>query len=232
MATPAITTKATELNWFGGPADAWIVTYSGNKFNVFNPNSSSVNIEDIAHALAMCTRFNGHLKHYYSIAEHCWHMSYLVEPQFALAALMHDAAEAYLSDIPRPIKGLLPQIKLIEGGVINTIFDHYRISMWSDTIFKFDRALCLAEAEQAGMSTQDWFEGHDIYGHVDTVIRFWDWNTAKEKFLERFNELTGGTFLDEQQQHNNNKSVLESKGPRDNWKKIPVTNGKDVGGAF
>lgn len=85
----------------------WIQTYTGQKFNLMEPDPETVNIEDIAHALSMQCRFNGHLVPFYSIAEHCWHMSYQVSAALAVHALMHDASEAYVCDVPRPLKDIL-----------------------------------------------------------------------------------------------------------------------------
>jgi len=90
----------------------WIQTYTGRKFYPLDPNPEDVCIEDIAHALSLKCRFNGHCKQFYSVAEHSVRVSNLasqfVTPQCsartALLGLLHDAGEAYLPDICRPIK--------------------------------------------------------------------------------------------------------------------------------
>lgn len=81
-----------------------IATYSGGWIDPLDPDPADINIQDIAHALAMQTRYTGHLRHFYSIAEHSVHVARIVPRDVALAALMHDAAEAYLGDLARPIK--------------------------------------------------------------------------------------------------------------------------------
>ena len=94
---------------------AWIKTYTGAKFDPLGENIGKFNIVDIAHALAMQCRFGGHTRRFYSVAEHCVNASKLpplivVEEKWAenkwecLSSLLHDASEAYLVDIPRPIK--------------------------------------------------------------------------------------------------------------------------------
>jgi hypothetical protein len=81
----------------------WIETFTGGKFYVFDPRPEDMRIEDIAHALSMQPRFAGHSLQFYSVAQHCLRAQELV-PNFKLWALLHDAAEAYICDIPRPIK--------------------------------------------------------------------------------------------------------------------------------
>jgi hypothetical protein len=84
--------------------NVWVQTFSGLKFNPFNPDDASINIIDIAHALSMQCRFTGHCKKFYSIAEHSVYVSYLCDNKDALYGLMHDASEAYMSDISSPLK--------------------------------------------------------------------------------------------------------------------------------
>jgi len=86
------------------PDDAWIQTYSGRRFTPTNPNPDAIVIQDIAHALSMQCRFSGHVKKFYSVAQHSVLVSYICNHEDALWGLMHDATEAYLVDVPRPLK--------------------------------------------------------------------------------------------------------------------------------
>lgn len=86
----------------------WILTFSGERFYPFSPAPEEVKTKDIAHALANICRFNGHTRGFYSVAAHSVHVSRLVPPEFALEALLHDAAEAYVGDMVRPLKRGLP----------------------------------------------------------------------------------------------------------------------------
>jgi len=96
-----------------------IRTVTGKYVNVFDPKPDMFVIEDIAHALSMQTRFGGHLPYFYSVAQHSTNCYYLIENKdHAFAALMHDASEAYLLDIPRPIKQRLSNYKDIEHNVM------------------------------------------------------------------------------------------------------------------
>lgn len=98
-------------------ANDWIQTFSGKAFHPADPKPESIDLKDIAHALSLTCRFSGHLREFYSVAQHSVYVMEMVserckqenEPgasrtKFEYAALMHDASEAYLTDIPRPIK--------------------------------------------------------------------------------------------------------------------------------
>lgn len=83
---------------------SWIQTFSGRKFFPLNPYIDAIVIQDIAHSLSMQCRFTGHCKFFYSIAQHCVLVSYLCDEIDQLHGLLHDASEAYLTDIPSPLK--------------------------------------------------------------------------------------------------------------------------------
>lgn len=94
-----------------------ILTYTGLHFPLLKPEYFHFNILDIAHALSQLCRFTGHTSSFYSVAQHSVMVASLVPADQALAALMHDAAEAYLGDVSSPLKALLPDYKLIETNV-------------------------------------------------------------------------------------------------------------------
>lgn len=82
----------------------WIQTYTGRQFWPLDPREEDVDIVDIAHALSNICRYGGHVEQFYSVAQHCVFASHIVPAKFALYGLLHDASEAYLIDVPRPIK--------------------------------------------------------------------------------------------------------------------------------
>lgn len=103
-----------------------IRTYSGIYVNVFEPTIEMICIEDIAHALSSQCRFGGHLPRFYSVAQHSLYCSYSMPvPELKLCTLLHDASEAYLMDIPRPIKLRLANYKEIEDGLMKLIAEKF-----------------------------------------------------------------------------------------------------------
>jgi len=97
--------------------ETYIQTFTGKKFWPLAPRGEDVDIRDIAHALAFKCRFNGHCRYFYSVAEHSVRVSRAVEEKFALWGLMHDAGEAYLTDVGAPIK---PFFRIEDGGKVKT----------------------------------------------------------------------------------------------------------------
>jgi hypothetical protein len=84
----------------------WLATYSGAEFSLIDPQPDQVRIGDIAHSLSQLCRFVGATRSFYSVAQHCVLVSDHCPPEYAFAGLMHDAAEAYCLDMPRPLKYL------------------------------------------------------------------------------------------------------------------------------
>lgn len=108
---------------YKGPArkGGWIQCFSGHPFWPLDPRPEDIRGEDIAHALAHQCRFAGHCETFYSVAEHCIRASFIVPEEDALWALLHDAPEAYLVDLPRPIKhspGLAGSYQRIERNLM------------------------------------------------------------------------------------------------------------------
>ena len=98
-----------------------ITTYLGSPFWVHDPRPEEIEIEDIAHALSFACRFGGHSRVYYSVAQHSVLVSLECPVVHALYGLLHDAAEAYLADIPDPAKALLPDVKRVEAALWRAI---------------------------------------------------------------------------------------------------------------
>lgn len=99
----------------------WIETASGRKFWPSDPRPDEVHLRDVVVALSNMCRFGGHLSWFYSVSQHSVHVSRLVRRPLALRALFHDAAEAYVVDVPRPIKKNLVGYKELEEGVLHAI---------------------------------------------------------------------------------------------------------------
>lgn len=100
----------------------WIQTKTGKKVSLIAPDPATICLEDIAWALANQCRFNGHTRGaFYSVCEHSLRVAHLLPEELKLAGLLHDAAEAYMGDIVRPLKEMLPNIRAIEAGLLRAI---------------------------------------------------------------------------------------------------------------
>jgi uncharacterized protein len=136
-----------------------IVTASGLFFDPINPDPKKIRIEDIAHALSRQTRFTGHVRGFWSGANHSLLVSHLVAPEHALAAQMHDAYEAYLIDLPSPVK----RHELFDGYTITEQFGHFAVAdafslfyPWHQSIIDWDHAALWAESEVFMHGWADW----------------------------------------------------------------------------
>lgn len=107
-----------------------IMTHSKKMFDPVNPSAEQIDIGDIAHSLSLLCRANGHFPHFYSVAQHCLNCMHEAaargySKRIQLGCLLHDASEAYLSDVTRPVKALLPQYREVEKGLQDAIFDKW-----------------------------------------------------------------------------------------------------------
>lgn len=102
-----------------------ILTFSGHYLNVFDPDPDHICIEDIAHGLSHVPRFAGQTAKFLSVAEHSFNVCSMVPYQLMLEGLLHDASEAYLMDIPKPIKQHLPDYIQLEDNLMKAIADKF-----------------------------------------------------------------------------------------------------------
>lgn len=170
------------------PRGDWMQTFTGVAFYPADPQPEEIFIEDIAHALSLQCRYGGHCDRHYSVAEHCVHVSYMVPPEDALAGLMHDATEAYLMDIPRPVKALLPQYRDLEDKLWAVIAKRFDISpVLPTSVHEADNRILNSERD-ANMKAppQDWGVPDD---GSRVRLFFCDAQWAELWFLQRFKEL-------------------------------------------
>lgn len=115
----------------------YITTYTGVHFEPMDPQTESIRIEDIAHALPLICRGNGHVKTFWSVGQHCIccakeAAARKLPGRIVLAYLLHDASECYMSDIPRPFKRELPEYQEREDALLDMIYTKYLGSPLSD----------------------------------------------------------------------------------------------------
>lgn len=171
-----------------------IMLRSGVELDFLDPGSCNFTIEDIAHGLSMLCRYAGQCRDFYSVAEHCLNVSDAV-PEHAFAALMHDAAEAFVGDITRPLKQMLPQYKAIERSVEEAIFIRYGVPRPMPRAVK-QADLAVLAAEQAQLmpaGTDRWARAAGIRPARMRVACMRP-AEAKAAFLERFEALSGRTI--------------------------------------
>ena len=125
---------------------SWILTNSGQRFDILEPHSAMVHPQDIAHSLAMQCRFNGHCGTFYSVAQHCIVVASLVPEEHKLAALLHDATEAYIGDIVRPLKQAVPQLRQMEHHIWHAICARFDI----DPVLPS----CIHDADMVALATE------------------------------------------------------------------------------
>lgn len=168
----------------------YVSTFLGNHFYPLEPRIDHVDIEDIAHGLAYQCRFNGQTCAFYSVAQHSLVVSALVPPPLRLAALLHDAAEAYIGDMVKPLKVLLPEFARIEDKVSALIATAFALDFSDYAPIKRADLIALATEKRDLMphSTERWAYLDDIAALPEPIVPM-DPGAAKHAFLAEFARL-------------------------------------------
>jgi hypothetical protein len=174
----------------------FIETYTGLPFYPLKPDTEHISIIDIAHALSHQCRYSGHTKDFYSTAQHCCLLAEYVESTMrgstldALNILMHDSAEAYLVDIPRPVKQFMPEYRKWDHNITMAVrswvgLGDMPIPPWQDELDS--RIIRDERAQLFGDSGLDWQHKVEPLG---ITINPWTAETAERQFLIRYANYT------------------------------------------
>lgn len=167
-----------------------IMLHSGGWFDFLDPQNSPFSIEDVAHGLAHVCRYAGQCSEFYSVAEHSMLVADVVGDH-RLEALLHDAAEAFMGDITRPLKQLLPEYKRIEAEVERAILARLGLTAPIPKAVK-DADLRVLAAEQLQImpkGTADWAREQGV-DPAPVVVRFLPPEIAYREFMERYRVLS------------------------------------------
>lgn len=156
-------------------------TFTGRYVDLLNPDPETISIEDIAHGLAHMPRFCGQLHSFYSVAQHCVFCIRALDAEHkdpeAMEVLLHDASEAYLSDIPGPIKSHLPDYTKIENNLMQKIFEKFNI--------KYPLSKTVKAVDKYALE----FEWQHIMLRKDSLIDHWRPLKAKRMFLNMYDKI-------------------------------------------
>jgi len=148
-------------------------TVSNKKVDFLNPDPELIDIHDIAHSLSFQCRFTGHMKTFYSVAEHSMLVADLCPKESKLHGLLHDATEAYLGDVSHNLKKLLPFYKTIEKRWEEAISKKFDFSLRDSVLVKkFDNEALAIEKQS--------FKNRQTYSS--------DIHFVREQFLEKYYE--------------------------------------------
>lgn len=143
----------------------WCGTYTGVHFWSIDARPEDIRTEDIAHALSQICRFNGHSKYFYSVAQHSINVAKAIKDAgysniVQFYGLIHDASEAYLCDIPRPLKNYLPGYKETEKNLMDIIYQAFVVPCpsieESAIVKKYDDIILTVESKALMKGYQEW----------------------------------------------------------------------------
>ena len=166
-----------------------ITLASGRIFDFLDPHGSDFTIDDIAQGLSNICRYAGQCHDFYSVAEHSLLVSEIAAER-PYEALLHDAAEAFIGDVTRPLKQLLPEYKAIEANVEDAIATRFGLSRaYRDVIKAADLSVLAAEQAQVmAPGTNSWAEAAGIVA-APVTVRYLSPRIARREFLDRFRSL-------------------------------------------
>lgn len=186
ISEPGKSPTVTEFKQYHG-ATGWILTHSGRKLNPLRLTPEDVDIEDIAHSLSMQCRWSGHTKSFYTVGQHCYLVSLEADEQDQLWGLLHDASEAYLVDLPSPIKRQMAEYNVAEERAMSAICARFGLPPF------MPRSVHVADETLLATEYRDLMPHHPEFPKLRTPRKLrivpLSQPAAKETYLRRFDEL-------------------------------------------
>ena len=169
----------------------WFQTYTSVMFWPLDPRANEVRIEDIAHHLSLLCRFNGAVRRFYSVAQHSVLVSEAIVHEQARWGLLHDAAEAYVGDMVRPLKLSMPDYRAAEERVMRAVAERFGLTWPEPPAVKVaDNALLMTERRDLmAPPPAPWTPRATP---LAATIQAWSPIEAEARFLSRFHTLFGG----------------------------------------
>ena len=170
-------------------------TYHGKRVHPLSPSQDEIDIADVAHSLSQQCRFLGHTDALYTVAQHSVLVSEMVPPEDALWGLLHDASEAYLCDLPAPIKRD-PQMefyRIVEEHLLACVARKFGLAPEMPlSVKRADKILLATEfRDVTAVDDLDWIIAECGCEPAESLwITPWHPAVAKRRFLARFKELT------------------------------------------
>jgi len=167
-------------------------TFTGRQFWPMKPRLMDIDLADIAGALSKQCRYGGHCKKFYSVAEHCVHAAVFAPDHLKLQALMHDASEAYLVDIPSPLTKQIPAYYEAEAWCMEMIAAKFNFKWPLDPAVKAIDMMLLDDERQQNMAPMNcppelW--GNSVPG-TGAELQYWDPHTAADRFVKVFDYVS------------------------------------------
>lgn len=164
----------------------WMQTVTGKQFWPIDPRASEIDIRDISGALSKLCRYGGQSLRFYSVAEHCVLMAEKAPDDLKLTALLHDASEAYLCDIIRPIKSHLSNYLEIEARLERAVSDRFGLVYpWHKEVKRLDTAILADERDQA-MAPPPIPWSQTTEPPLGVRLQFWTPEEAQNEFIRAF----------------------------------------------
>lgn len=173
-------------------AHAYITTYSGAQFRYNQPGP--FRIRDIARSLSMTMRFRGHTSFPYSVAQHSVMVSRMLEQDGAsipeqAAGLLHDAHEAYVGDVPTPLKWECPELQALEASVATALraalLPGVSAFVFDEMVKPYDTDVLHHEARVLLRPVPAWVRATSAWGYRNCEVRYLNPLHSEQEFLQR-----------------------------------------------